>query len=111
MFKPWTRDDTRNWIEQVENRLRDFDYYNARTLDWCANNYIYEPTLIVACSMVTMLWVSALRGENCTQREILEILGVMGWESVGNIEFSLGQDFVEYDHDQLLETVVSMFSK
>ena len=31
----WSRNDTKEWITQLEHRIKDIDYYLERTVAWC----------------------------------------------------------------------------
>jgi hypothetical protein len=104
-MKPWTRDDTKFWVSQLENRIEDIEYYLGETIIWCENNDIYSDTTIFACMLMTVLWVSSQRGESLSKREAMEILGVVGWEEIEDEEFILGSDHMCLDLDDLLEQV------
>ena len=38
----WSRDDTKEWIVQLENRIEDIDYYLNRTVEWCETNGVWD---------------------------------------------------------------------
>jgi hypothetical protein len=40
MTKIWSRDDTKEWVIQLEHRLEDIDYYLKKTVDWCEEWHI-----------------------------------------------------------------------
>jgi hypothetical protein len=104
-MKPWTRDDTKFWVSQLENRIEDIEYYLGETITWCENNDIYSDTTIFACMLMTVLWVSSQRGESLSKREAMEILGVVGWEDIEDEEFVLGPDHLLLELEDLLEQV------
>lgn len=105
MTKPWTREDTQHWIDQLEHRIEDIDYYLYQTLEWCENNGIYRDDAVFACALMTVIWVSHQRGEPMSKREAMEILGVQGWEMVEDEEFELNQKYYNMDIEDLLEEV------
>jgi uncharacterized protein (UPF0305 family) len=105
----WTRDRTQEWISQLENRLEDIDYYLNQTVEWCETNEIYDDQMVFACAVMTVVWVSHMRGEPLSKREALEIVGVVDAEEVDDDEYSLGEEFQDYDHEELLAAVVSRF--
>lgn len=106
---PWTRDCTQEWIGQLENRLEDIDYYLAQTIRWCEDNNIYDDQMVFACAVMTVVWVSHMRGEPLSKREALEIVGISDADSVEDDEYCLGEQFHDYDHEELLAAVVSKF--
>ena len=105
----WTRDRTQEWISQLENRLEDIDYYLHQTVEWCETNEIYDDQMVFACAVMTVVWVSHMRGEPLSKREALEIIGISDADSVEDAEYCLSASFQDYDHDELLTAVVSRF--
>jgi hypothetical protein len=105
MTKPWTRKDTQQWIDQLEHRIEDIDYYLHQTIQWCEDNGVYRDDAVFACTLMTVIWVSHQRGEPVSKREAMELLGVQGWEMVEDEEFELHQRFSDIDLDDLLEQV------
>jgi hypothetical protein len=104
-MKYWKRDDTKHWISQLENRLEDIEYYLGETTAWCAENDIYSEDAVFACMLMTVLWVSAQRGEMLSKREALELLGVAGWDSIADEEFILDPKHMDSELYDLLEQV------
>jgi uncharacterized protein (UPF0305 family) len=109
MTKPWTRDCTQEWIVQLENRIEDIDYYLNQTVEWCETNDVYDDQIVFACAVMTVVWVSHMRGEPLSKREALEIVGISDADSVEDQEYCLSDSFQDYDHEELLEAVVSRF--
>jgi hypothetical protein len=109
MNKPWTRENTKDWLSQLRNRVEDIDYYLMQTIEWCENNGVYEDERVFICSVMTVVWVSHMRGEPVTRREALEILGIEGWDQIDDAEFGLGKRYQDYDLEQLLRELVDNF--
>ncbi len=101
----WTRDQTREWISQLENRIEDIEYYLLKTLDWCEERGLYNEQAVFTCSMLTVVWVSHMRQESISQREIFEILGIKDWDQAADNTFELAATFHHYDLEDLLEMV------
>jgi hypothetical protein len=80
-MKYWSRDDTKEWINQLEHRVDDIDYYLDRTLAWCDEYGVYDEKTVFMCSFLTCIWVSQVRGEPITFTELMEMLGVKEWET------------------------------
>jgi hypothetical protein len=106
----WSRKDTKAWVEQLENRIDDIDYYLKKTIDWCDSYGIDNDQLIFLCSFLTCIWVSELRGEPITYNELMELLGVEDREIEEDKIYELEEKFLELEHDELLEKVVEMFN-
>ena len=47
MTAPWTRLDTQHWIDQLEHRIEDIDYYLNRTLEWCEDRGVYNDQAVL----------------------------------------------------------------
>jgi len=105
MTAPWTRSDTQHWIDQLEHRIEDIDYYLHQTLEWCEDRGVYNDQAVFACALMTVIWVSHQRGEPLSKREAMEILGIEGWELVEDEEFELNQKYINLDIEDLLEEV------
>lgn len=109
MANPWSRENTQYWIAQLENRIEDIDYYLNRAVEWCESNEIYNEQIVFACASMTVIWVSHMRGEPISRREMLEVLGVEDWDQAEDLEYSLGSDYHDYDFEELMQAVVSQF--
>lgn len=105
-MKPWTRDDTKDWICQLENRIKDIDYYLKKTIDWCENYGIDDDHVVFMCSFLTCIWVSTLRDETITTVELKEILAIEDWEFDEDKVYELNDVWLELDHTELLEKIV-----
>ena len=110
----WSRDDTKEWIIQLEHRIDDIDHYLNKTLEWCEEYGIENQRVIFMCSFLTCIWVSQVRGEQITFTELMEMLGVAEWETnVDNEEkiYELDECYAELDHHELLERAVIKLSQ
>jgi hypothetical protein len=109
VMKPWTREDTQEWISQVENRIEDIDHYLKKTLEWCEINDIHDDRRVFALNFLTCIWVSHMREEIITYREMMELLGL---ESIAFDEdkiYDLGPRFKNLDHEEMLEIMSREF--
>ena len=112
-MKYWSRDDTKEWINQLEHRVDDIDYYLDRTLAWCDEYGIDNQRVIFMCSFLTCVWVSQVRGEQITFTELMEMLGVSEWEASDDVEekvYELDDCYADLDHHELLERAVQKLS-
>jgi hypothetical protein len=107
-MRPWTRDDTKEWIAQLEHRLDDIDYYLNKTVEWCEDYGVYDNKTVFMCSFLTCIWVSKMRDEPITFVELMELLGVDEWESDEEKIFDLDEKYAHLDHVELLEHVIQM---
>jgi hypothetical protein len=110
-MKYWTRDDTKEWITQLEHRIEDIDYYLNRTMEWCEDYGIDNSKVIFMCNFITCVWVSYMRNEPITFIELMEILGVENWEAGEEKIYELDNRWGELDHYDLLEQVVDRFNQ
>ncbi len=106
-MKPWTRNDTKDWIHRLENRIEDIEYYLKKTFQWCEENDVYEERIVLACAVMTAAWVSYLRDEPLSKQEIFEILGMDGWEHTDDGIFEFNSDYDHLEHEELLQMIVS----
>lgn len=102
----WSREDTRDWIAQVELRVEDLNYYLTQTVQWCEENNILDDKTVFACGLMTALWVVWQRNETISRWEIMEVLGVKDWNEFPDEEVILGERFHGYDLEDILEQVV-----
>jgi hypothetical protein len=109
MAKYWSREDTQHWISQLENRLEDIDYYLMRTVEWCERYGIWEDETVFALSSLTVIWVSHMRGEPITRRELLEILAVEHWDEIDDAEYTLQPKYLNMDLEDILNEAVQKF--
>lgn len=108
-MKPWTRDDTKEWVTQLENRIEDIQFYLKRTLEWCEENDVYSDKIIFVCSIMALVWVSHLRNEPISKHELFEILGIENWEDIEDAVFEFNPIYEDMELEELLAFVVSSF--
>ena len=106
---PWTRDNTKTWIAQLENRLEDIAYYLKETEIWCEDHCVYDDQKVFMCNLLTCVWVSHMRNETISYRELLEILGVEKLMDDEDKIYALGPNFCNLDHEEMLELIVNKF--
>lgn len=106
---PWTRDNTKHWVAQLENRIEDIEFYLRRTIEWCEENEVYSDNLVFVCSVMTLSWVCHLRGEELSRREVFEILGIDNWNAIEDAMLEFNPKYEDMQLEELLELVVSSF--
>ena len=106
---PWTRDNTKHWVAQLENRIEDIEFYLRRTIEWCEENEVYSDNLVFVCSVMTLSWVCHLRGEELSRREVFEILGIDNWNAIEDAVLEFNPKYEDMQLEELLELVVSSF--
>ena len=104
-MKPWTRENTQDWISQLENRLEDIDYYLNRTVEWCEKQGIWEDEKVMSLAILTCLWVTNMRSEEITRKELYEILGIEGWEDADDCIYYIGDQLSKLDYEEMLVLV------
>lgn len=105
----WTRDDTQHWIAQLRHRLEDIDYYLKQTVAWCEDREIYHDQTVFACAVMTVVWVSHMRGEPLSKREVFEIIGIVDFYNAEDQEYGLHERFYGMELEELLETVAQQW--
>lgn len=106
----WTREDTKNWLFQIEHRLEDFEYYLQQTETWCEYHGIINDAQLFMCYTMTIVWVNYMRGEKLTKRELFEILGFDQPDYSDDL-YELGEEFQNLDHENLLYKVCRNFAE
>lgn len=107
-MKPWTRDDTKNWIDNLEGRLDDIAFYLDKTTNWCDENYIDDERTIFMCCFLTCIWVSNLRGESITYVELMELLGIDEVDVLEEKIYELDPEYLDLTHIELLTKAVDV---
>lgn len=107
-MRPWSRSDTQEWISQLENRIADIEHYITRTTEWCENNGVWDTEKIFACLAMTVIWVSHMRNEPISRRELLELLGQAQAADCEDAEYTMDPAMLDKDlHDILILVVLS----
>lgn len=108
-MKYWSREDTKAWLAQLEDRIEDISHYIDQTLDWCEDYYIDDDKVIFMCCFLTAIWVSQLRGEPITYLELMEMLGIKDIPDSEDKFYELDSRFEDLTHRELLEEAVKHF--
>jgi hypothetical protein len=108
-MKYWSREDTKAWVAQLEDRIDDISHYIDRTLEWCEERYIDDDKVIFMCCFLTAIWVSQLRGEPITYLELMEMLGIKDIPEGEDKFYELDQRFEDLTHKELLAAAVEHF--
>lgn len=108
-MKAWTRNNTREWVHDLENKLEDVEYYLERTIEWCEDHEVYDEEVLLACCLMTCVWVADMRRESITFLELAEILGIRDSEQAEDKIYSLGPELENLDHLEMLEAIVKKF--
>lgn len=103
--KHWSMWDTKLWVNQLENRIEDIDYYLNQTVQYCEANNIINNETVFTLSFLTVLWVSYMREEPISRREIFEILCIKDWEDLPDAPVELGAKLADFDLKELLDVV------
>jgi hypothetical protein len=102
----WTREDTRYWIAQLENRIEDIEYYLKETIRWCEDNFIHDDRKVFMCSFLTCIWVCYMRNEPISYKELLEILGLEEMYTGEDSIYNLGPELQHVEHEELLRLIM-----
>lgn len=108
-MKPWTREDTKHWIAELEYLIEDIDYYLQQTLKWCEDHYIYDDRKVFMLSFLTVIWVSNMRDEPISYVELLEILGIPDMIVGEDKTYHIEPELLDISHEEFLELIVKGF--
>jgi hypothetical protein len=108
-MKYWSRQDTKAWVAQLEDRIEDISHYIDLTLDWCEEQYIDDDKVIFMCCFLTAIWVSQLRGEPISYIELMEMLGIKDIPDGEDKIYELDSQFEDLTHKELLKMAVKHF--
>jgi hypothetical protein len=104
-MKNWNIYDTKLWIHTLENRIEDIDYYLKQTVEFCESKDIINNQTVFTLNFLTILWVSYMREEPISRREIFEILCIEDWEDLPDGPVDLGPTLETFDLQELLNVV------
>jgi hypothetical protein len=105
----WSREDTRAYFAQLEDRIEDITHYVDKTSEWCEDNYIDNDRIIFMCMFLTAIWVSQLRCEPISYMELMEMLGVKDIPEDEEKFYELDDTYADLTHKELLIRAVRTF--
>lgn len=108
-MKYWSRDDTKEWISQLENRIEDLQFYLARTAEWCEEHDIHSEKTVLMCNVMALIWVSYLRNEPISIHEMFEMLGISNWQDTDDTVLEFNPAYETMELEELLQLVVDSF--
>lgn len=108
-MKYWSREHTKEWIAQLEDRLEDIAHYLEKTEDWCNEHGIDDARVVFMCMFITCIWVSQLRCEEISYVELMEMLGIELPESSEEKLYELDDRYADCTHKELLLKAVEQF--
>jgi len=106
----WSRENTKEWIAQLEDRLEDIAHYLEKTSIWCEENEIEDDRVVFMCMFLTCIWVSQLRCEEITYIELMEMLGIEIPVQAEEKFYELDDEYVDFTHHELLTNAVVKFN-
>jgi hypothetical protein len=105
----WSREDTKAYVAQLEDRIEDIAHYVDRAAEWCEENYIDDDRVVFMCMFLTAIWVSQLRGEPISYVELMEMLGVKDIPEDEEKFYELDDMYADLTHKELLIRAVRTF--
>ena len=105
MTQPWFREHTQEWIAQLEHRLEDIDYYLNLTVAWCEERNITDDRTLMSCAFITCIWVSHMREEPISYKELLEFVGLSHLDDGYDKIYGLGSILSQLDHEEVLQLI------
>lgn len=105
----WSRENTKEWIAQLEDRIEDIEHYLNKAILWCDQREIDDERTVFMCCFLTCIWVSQLRCEEITYIELMEMLGTEALHSNEEKFYQLDDSFLDLTHNELLTNAVASF--
>ena len=105
----WSRENTKEWIAQLEDRIEDIATYIDQTIDWCEESEIEDDKIVFMCCFLTAIWVSQLRCEPITYVELMEMLGINYAQDGEEKVYELDDRYAGLTHKELLAEAVHAF--
>lgn len=68
--------ETRRYLDQIGSRIKTYHNTMNRAKEFIFANGIYDNSLAMECIVMSLLWVSAVRGEQLTEEELFMFLGL-----------------------------------
>ena len=106
----WSREHTKAWIAQLEDRIEDIAHYLEKTQEWCNKNYVDDQRIVFMCMFITCIWVSQLRCEEISYLELMEMLGVELPDIKEEKFYELDDRYAGLTHKELLIKAVDTFN-
>lgn len=103
-MKYWSRDNTRDWISQLETRIEDFNFYLNEATRYCDQHEISDDKEVLALSIMTCIWVASMRNEKISLSEVIDILN-LEMELISDKTYDLCEQMSQLDFEQMLEIV------
>lgn len=100
----WSRNDTRYWINQLQNRIEDIHYYLSETIKFCEKKAILDNQDVIILSVMACIWVSGMRNEKISLSEVVEILN-LDMTITNDRIFDLSEEMSQFNFEQMLELV------
>lgn len=100
----WSRNNTKDWISQIETRIEDFNFYLSETTRYCDQHAIFDDKDVLAMSIMTCIWVASMRNEKISLSEVIDILN-LEMDLVSDKTYDLTEEMSQLDFEQMLEIV------
>lgn len=107
----WTRNQTRDWIAQLETRIKDIDYYLKKTTEWCEDRFIHDDRKVFILSFITCIWVSHMRDEPISYNELMELLGLEDMCISEDKLYELDPKFIDLEYEEMLKVIVKTLNE
>jgi hypothetical protein len=106
----WSRENTKEWIAQLEDRIEDIAAYLEKTTKWCDENGVDDERIVFMCCFITCIWVSQLRCEEISYMELMEMLGVEQMPGAEEKLYELDNRYADLTHKELLAKAIATFN-
>ena len=110
-MQPWDRLDTKEYWAYQEFLVEELLNHKKKTLQFCDDNNIENPTTVIACLLMSAAWVYAQYGEKCTVGLTEDYLGgkrkpgEQVKERPADFEITISKTLAKHSHTEMLVAV------
>jgi hypothetical protein len=100
--------DTKRYLENIGSRVRAYHNTINRAKEYVLENEIHEHPIVMNCIIMSILWLSSVRGEELSEEELFMFLGLED-ELAENKTVQISPDMRTWGLEEVLEYVVKNY--
>lgn len=97
--------ETKQYLNSIATRVSNYYHAISKTRQFLINNQVYDPDIAVNCTIMSILWAAAVRGDVVTEQDLLTFLGFEENTS-SDVSVALAPDMHSWSLDDVLEYVI-----
>lgn len=103
----WDRHATSNFISDQEVLVKKTKDHVNRAQEFCDDNLVQDPSVIISCMIMTAAWVYSNMGYVLSKGIIPDILGITEYEPDPDATILPSKKYLDMSHEDLLNTVIN----